>query len=114
MLTAIHHKRHIRECQVDDTLLHVRSDRFLGYGQLRNRRATSRDTDVCPKCLNVHRKTERQGESYGRVITTGSWIICSSFREQQLEFIELNRLNDVEPPLIRENSLNNEELDSVV
>jgi hypothetical protein len=114
MLTAKHRKRHIRECQVDDTLLHVGSDRLLVYGQLRKRRATSRDTDVCLKRLNVYRKIERQGESHGRVITTGGWIICGSFREEQLEFIELNRLDDVDLPSIRENSLNDEVLDSVV
>ncbi len=114
MPTAEHCKRHIRERQVDDSLLHVRSDRFLGYGQFRKRRATSRDTDVCVKRLNVYRKIERQGEGHGRVITTGGWIICGSFREEQLEFIEVNRLDDVELPSIRENSLNDEDLDGVV
>jgi hypothetical protein len=114
MMTAKHCKRRIRECQVDDTLLYVRFDRFLGYGQFRKRRATSRDTDVCLKCLNVYWKIERQGENYGSVITTGGWIICGSFREQQFEFIELNRFDDVELSSIGENSLNDEELDSVV
>src|SRR5882757_6413651 len=114
MLTAKHCKRHIRECQVDDTLLHVRSDRFLAYGQFRKRRATSRNTDVCLKRLNVYRKIERQGESHGRVITTCGWIIGGPFREEQLEFVELNRLHDVELPSIRENSLNGEGLDSIV
>lgn len=114
MLTAKHHKRHTRECQVDDTLLHVRSDRFLGYGQFCKRRAASRYTDVCLKRLNVYRKSEREGESHSRVTTTGGWIICGSFREDQLEFIEINRLDDVEPASIRENSLNGKGLDSVV
>jgi hypothetical protein len=113
-MTAKHCKRHIRECQVNDTLLYFRSDRLLGYDQFRERRAASRDTDVCLKCFYVYWKIERQGESYGSVITTGGWIICGSFREQQLELIELNRLDDVELSSIRENSLDNKELDSVV
>ena len=99
---------------MNDTLLHVGSDILLGYGQSRKRRAISRDTDVCLKRLNVYRKIERQGESHGRVITTGGWIICGSFRKEHPEFIELNRLDDVELSSIRENSLNDEVLDSVV
>lgn len=114
MLTAKHRKAHIRECQVDDSLLHVRSDGFLGNSQFRKRRATSRDTDICLKRLNVYWKVERQGESHGRVITTGRWTICGSFREEQLELIELNGPNDVKLSSVRENSLNDEGLDSVV
>ncbi len=99
---------------MDDTLLNVRRDGLLRYSQFRKRGATSRDTDVCPKRFNVYRKIERQGEDHGRVIGAGSWIVCGASREEQLEFVELNRLDYVEPPSIRKDSLNDEALDSVV
>src|SRR6266403_3494781 len=114
MLASKHRKRHIRERQVDDTLLHVRSDGLLRYSQFRKRCATSRDTDVCLKRFDVYWKVEWQGERHSRVIAAGSWIICGVLREEQLEFIELNRLDDVELPSIGENSVDDEALDGVV
>lgn len=114
MLVTEHRERHIREHQMDGTSLHVRRDGLLGYKQFRKRCATSREADVWLKRFDVYWKIERQGEGHGRVATAGVWIIRCAFCKEQLQFIELDRLDNIEHPLVRKNSLNNEALDSLV
>ena len=99
---------------MDSTLLHIRGGRPFGYDQFCERSATGRDTDVLLERFDVHREVERQRESRRGVITAGAGIVAGAFREAQLEFVELDRLDDVKLPSIRENSLDNEALDTAV
>lgn len=114
MLIAEYSKRNIRKCKADDTSLHIRGGGPLGYDQFRKRCATSRNTDVLLKRFDVHREIEGQRETRGGVVATGNGIVHGAFREAQLEFVELNGLDDIELPSIREDSLDNEALDALV
>jgi len=99
---------------VDGTLLHIRGGGPFGYDQFCERSATSRDTDVLLERFDVYREVERQRENRRGEITAGMWIVRCAFREAQLEFVELDRLDDVKLPSIRKNSLDNEAFDTVV
>src|SRR5579863_10429314 len=114
MLVVEYSKRNIRKCKVDDALLHIRGGRPFGYDQFCKRSATSRDIDVLLERFDVHREVERQRENRRGVIAANTGIVCGAFREAQLEFVELDSLDDVKLPSIRENSLGNEALDTVV
>ena len=99
---------------MDGTLLHIRGGGPFGYDQFCKRGATSRDTDVLLERFDIHREVERQRENRRGEITAGTGIVRGAFREAQLEFVELDRLDDVKLPSIRKNSLDNEAFDAVV
>ena len=55
-----------------------------------------------------------QRESRCSVIATGDRVVCSAFCESQVVPIELDGLDNVELPLVREYSLNDEALDTLI
>ena len=114
MLAAEHSKCHIRKCPVDVTMLHVSGCGSLWYDQFCKRRAACRDTDVFSECFYGYWEIEWQSKSGCRVVATCDGVVCSAICESQVELIEFDRFDNVELPLVREYSLNDEALDTLV
>ena len=106
--------RSLREVEVDDALLDVRSTRALGNDKLSEVRAICSHSDVLADCDNVDREVERQRELGRGIVAPHSRTERSGFGEAEVKLVQANSVDDVEDTLVRENSLDSESFDALV